>query len=67
MLRPSISVSQVGDSASVQAANASERRAILEKGSETDKFNDDIAAITSVRTENLSSGVMVVKSAQDGA
>jgi len=65
-LKPSISVSQVGDSASVQAATR-EGRAILEKGSETDKFNDDIAAITSVRTENLSSGVMVVKSAQDGA
>ena len=30
-LKPSISVSRIGDSASVQAANASERRAILEK------------------------------------
>jgi hypothetical protein len=30
-LKPSISVSQIDDSASVQACNASERRAILEK------------------------------------
>jgi hypothetical protein len=30
-LKPSISVSRIGDSASVQAANASERRASLEK------------------------------------
>ena len=67
MLRPSISVSQVGDSASVQAATRANAGQILEKGSETGKFNDDIAAITSVRTENLSSGVIVVKSAQDGA
>jgi hypothetical protein len=29
--KPSINVSQIGDSASVQARNASERRAILEK------------------------------------